>query len=126
VNAMEDSQVRADHAWARRLRRAFADLSRSLAASSLLARLRVMATRHAEHRHRAARACQQISILPHPRWNTGREASEINRPRENSARARDPIGLAGGPFFLLVRLCVCVSVRRPVCRPKFGFNSLPV
>jgi hypothetical protein len=26
-------------------------------------------------------------ILPHPRWNTGREASEINRPRENSARA---------------------------------------
>jgi hypothetical protein len=27
------------------------------------------------------------TILPHPRWNTGREASEINRPRENSARA---------------------------------------
>ena len=26
-------------------------------------------------------------ILPHPRWNTGREASEINRPRESSARA---------------------------------------
>jgi len=27
------------------------------------------------------------TILPHPRWNTGREASEINRQREKRARA---------------------------------------
>ena len=37
-------------------------------------------------------------VLPHPRWNTGREASEINRARENSA-ARDSIGFGRGATF---------------------------
>ena len=51
---------------------------------------------------------EALKILPHPRWNTGREASEINRPRENSARATRSV-LAGGAFFLRVCVCVCGS-----------------
>ena len=39
-----------------------------------------------EH-HRVAFS-QKTRFLPHPRWNTGREASEINRQREISACAK--------------------------------------
>ena len=40
-----------------------------------------------ERRGRTPGTTHMCDILPHPRWNTGREASEINRPRENSAHA---------------------------------------
>ena len=57
-------------------------------------------------------------ILPHPRWNTGREASEINRVK--IARARPDRFWPAKPFFgvsVCLSVCLCVD---PVCRPKFG------
>ena len=42
---------------------------------------------HWAREHASCLLDMYIYILSHPRWNTGREASEINRPRENSARA---------------------------------------
>ena len=62
---------------------------------------------------------QIVEILPLPRWNTGREASEINGRRVNSARVRPyfpqprfAVGQFSGPSYLSVTVCerLCVNV----------------
>ena len=45
-----------------------------------------------------------------PPWNTGREASEINRPRENSARARLDRFWPGEALSICLSVCVCVCL----------------
>ena len=71
-------------------------------------------------RHELQAHCGHVTLLPSPPpWNTGREASEINRPRENIARARPDKFWPGEALFDL-SVCVCVCVSDPERRPKFG------